>query len=181
MSLPHHNEISCWYDDLSQACPHYTPVKCYSILQFYKLRGKTTIMSVDNLEPIHNLTYAYHAPQENKYYLKHFRDYKYQDLLVNEDEAMNVLRRRVDANLVHLMFTLQNISDMSDMLKKLFRAQFKQEGKLDYRIYLQLLGISIKQEDYKDMGKNLTGYRTVLNMFDRQLADLWGKAKITQK
>jgi hypothetical protein len=137
-------------------------------------------MSIDNLEPIHNLTYAYHAPQENKFFIRHYRDWSYQDLLLNDDEAISILRNRVALELVHVMFTLQNISDISEMLKRIYKAQFKQEGKLGYRIYLELLQASLDYEEYK-YKKNTMGYKTTCNQFDHKLADLWAKAKISQK
>jgi hypothetical protein len=135
-------------------------------------------MSATNLEPIHNLTYAYKAPDEDKFYIKHYRDWSYEEMTKSDDSAIQTLRGRIEGGQVHLMFTLQNIADMADLLKRIYKSQFHKEGKLDYKLFLQLLDVSLKYEDYRDYGKSLTGFRTVCNQFDQQLTELWKKALI---
>jgi len=181
MSLPHHNEIACWYDNLEDAKPHYTAVKCHTILQFFTLKGRSSTLILDNIIPLAGITYVYKPTQEERYFLKRYRNWTYEELLHSQDEAIRIFKRRVELNTVWLMFTLQNISDTSEMLKKVYKTQFKEEGKLDYRLFLQILDMSLRYEDYKLSGQNLTGYRTVCNQFSQKLNELWAKAKLTQK
>ena len=173
MSLPHHNDIACWYNDLSEARPHYTPVKCHHILQFFSLRGRSATISIDNLTPIHGITYCYLV--DGKYFMKHYRGWNFKELN-NEDEALRVLKARIDAKAVWLMFTLQNIADMSEVLKRVYKTQFKADGKLDYHMFIELIDILTKYEQYREDGRNLVGFRTVCNQYDLKIGELWKKA-----
>jgi len=179
MTLPHHKDGFCWYNDLSEAKPHYAPVKCYNILQFFSLRGRSTTISIGNIAPIHGISYCYFA--DGKYFMKHYRGWSYEDLYKSEDEALRILKARIDAKQVWLMFTLQNISDMTEALKRVYKSQFKEEGKLDYKLFIELMDVICKYEEYRDYGKNLTGFKTCCNIFDKKLNELWSKAKLNKK
>ena len=67
------------------------------------------------------------------------------------------------------------------MLERLWNSQFKNQGKLDYRTYTDLLKTSLDYEDYKDYGKALTGFRTVCNQYEKAIREYWNKAYIKAK
>ena len=143
--LPHHNTDFCWYNDLKEPIPHYTPVKVFSILEFYTLKPRASALTHNNIVPIQDVKYAYKAPTEEKYYLKRFRNHTYDEIVSSDDEAIKVLRQRVEAGQVWLMLTLQNISDTTETLKRVWNGHYSEKGKLDYRDFIALLKLSLQQ------------------------------------
>jgi hypothetical protein len=172
----HEDDLSKWAESLEDFKPGLIPVKCWSILMFYQLRGKTTTLLKSNMEPLRYLYYALFSPQENRYYKKLFRAWSLDDLQNNEDTAMSYLRQRVIDNNIWILYTQQQVEDTRAMLSRLYKANITTEGTLDYRLYIQILDISLRLEDYRDTGKTLTGYRTVCNQMDTELRELWAKA-----
>jgi len=179
------DDISQWADDLEGFKPEYLPVKCFSLLCFFQLKGRTTSMVANNLEPIPNLSYTIFVPHENRYYLKEFRGYDLETLyhyrptltFSGEDEGVENLRRYVHDGRVWLLFTHDQVTQICVMLQRLWKSHFAIEGKLDYRTYLELLKSSIDLEDYRDYGKELVGYKTVCAQYERKIRELWDKAK----
>ncbi len=135
-----------------------------------------------NLEPIRYLYYVVFAKAEGRYYMRLSRPYSVDDLYFyysgrgETDEAIENLRRYVMDGNVWLLFTVQQIADTSAMLERLWKAHLSGDGKLDYRIYLQILETSLKFEEYKDASKELTGYKTVCRTYENALLDLWKRA-----
>jgi len=179
------DDISQWADDLEGFKPEYLPVKCFSLLCFFQLKGRTTSMVANNLEPIPNLSYTIFVPHENRYYLKEFRGYDLETLyhyrptltFSGEDEGVENLRRYVHDGRVWLLFTHDQVTQISVMLQRLWKSHFSNDGKVLYRIYLQLMEQSLLRENYIDTAKNLTGYRTGIKLFDEKIRELWDKAK----
>ena len=178
-----------WYENLDEAKEDgYMPVKCLSVLEFYTLKGKTTKLLKENLEPIRYLYYTVYDPNVNLYYVKFSRAYPldvlyfYRKSLTfsGEDEAVQSLRDYVTDGNVTLLLTKQQVTDTSDTLKRLWRANLSGEGKLSYRLYIQLLHESLQYEDYLDYGKNLTGFKTVCNQYEIKIAELWKQASETK-
>jgi hypothetical protein len=62
------------------------------------------------------------------------------------------------------------------MLQRLWKSQFKSTGKLDYRIYIQLLKSSLDYEDYMEYGKALVGYMTVCSQYKKAIMGYWDQA-----
>lgn len=175
--LPHHNENFCWYNALDECKPHYSPVKVKHWLQFFILRPRATILTKDNLMPFHNVAYCYKSPTEEKYYVKRYRDYSYEDLETINGVDVHILRARIDAGHVWLLLTLQNVADVTASLERIYKGHFKTQGKVDYPLYLSLLEASIRLESYKEEAKSLVGFKTVSHQMELALADLWVTAK----
>jgi hypothetical protein len=173
----HNNDGFLWYSNLSEAKPHYTSIPVKTFLQFFILKPRASTLTKENLIPFDDIAYCYKSPQEEKYYVKRSRNYLYEEFLFQDSEEIRILRSRIDAGHVYLLLTLHNIADVSESLKRAYKGQFKQDGKLEYPLYLQLLESSIKFADYKDVGKSLVGYRTVCHSFEVALADMWQTAK----
>jgi hypothetical protein len=175
------SDTSSWALDLSGFQPEYTAVKCSSVLAFYQLRGKTTNLVANNLEPIPNLYYTVYVPHEDRYYYKEFRDYDLDTLYFyrrsltfsGEDQAVFDLTRNVQEGNVHILFTTEQIAEMSSFLIRLYKSHFNNEGKVPYKLYLQLMEESLRREDYADNHKDLTGYRTVLKIYDEKISAIW--------
>jgi hypothetical protein len=183
------DDISSWGITLDDFKPEYTSIKVWNLIQFYTLVGRRTMMIKENLEPLET-KYALHSPQENKYYLKDFRRYNIDDLILRPGKALDLDKTEVciqnfrryftDGNL-YLLFDAKQMDDTKAMLSRLWKAQFTEEGSLSYKIFIELFSESISYEDYRDFGKSLTGFRTVSNQYDTRIKELWAKVKINKK
>lgn len=170
----------------------YVPVKCFSVLAFYTLKGRVTKLLKENLEPIRFLYYTLYDPNVKRYYIRlaapHSVDCLYffrKDITfkVEDDITVDNLRNWVLDGNVTLLYTTDQVKDVSTLLERLWKAQFKTEGKVDYRLYLELLQTSLDAEDYNNVGKHLTGFRTVQNQYNEKIKDIWKRivAKNTSK
>lgn len=171
-------------ESLEDFKPEYTPVKVWSLLQFYRLQGKKTTMILDNFETAEDIKYCVFSPKENRYYFKTYPEditlwqimfYKVNEDNDSYDAFVNDLRRKVESGHVHILFTSEQIEEMSSMLIRLYKSHFNNEGKIPYNIYLQLMEQSLIREKYFDDGKGLTGYRTALKIMDDKIKVIWGK------
>jgi hypothetical protein len=164
-----------------------TPIKVTSLLQFFTLAGKKSVLSKDNLIPIPNLTYVVLAkyPGGDRYFLREFHNYSIDELYFyrqtetfsGQSTAIENLRKYVSDRRVTLLYTSEQVADTQDMLRRLYKAEFKTEGQLDYKLYLTILEQNLLYEDYRDTGKSLTGFKTVCNQFQLRIAELWKSAK----
>lgn len=176
-----------WFLTLDDVKPKYTPIKCWSVLQFYQLIGKRTILSKENLIPIPNLKFVLLSHAENKYYLREYHGWSVDELFFYEqtidfskdDIAVESLRRYVDDRRIWLILTSDQVADISNMLTRLYKANLSGEGKLNYRLYLQIFEESLKLEDYQAQHKNDIGFKTNCKIKQDRLNELWRKqAKI---
>ena len=177
-------------DSLEDFKPDYTPIKAWSVLQLYTLRGKSTNLLEENLIPIKYLYYCVYDANVKRYYKRLARPYSANEVLhpdrptlhfSGDDQAIaNLLRYISDGNLWILM-SIPQVNDVTAMLERLWRANFSEDGKLDYRMYIQILENSLKLEDFKENQKNITGYKTVINQMEITIRDLWVKAYLIKK
>lgn len=179
--LPHHNNNFCWYNNLEECKPHYTAVKVYDFIQFFTLKPRASSLILQNVIPLEGIAYVYKDPMEEKYFLKRFRGWTFEEMVKEDDEAIKILKARIDANAVWLMLTLQNISDTTEMLKRVWGGHYSEKGKLNYTDFIGLLKLSLQYEEYKDTQKSLTGYRTVCNQLEKQIKEIWQKAWDSKK
>ena len=178
------DDISQWSDDLEGFKPEYLPVKVKNILQFFRLIGRRTVLSKNNIEPIPELSYCIFSPKENRYYVKLYRGYSLTQIYFyrkdldfsGEDTAVENLRKYVDDRNVYLLLTNEQIRETSSMLQRIWNANRSDEGTLSYKIYLQILDISLQKEDYAENHRELTGYLTVIKIYEEKIRDLWLKA-----
>lgn len=167
-----------WFDSLEDAKPEYYPIKVTSLLQFYTLKGRTSTICKANVEVIRYLQYCVYASSEKRYYMRLFHAHTLEDLFffVHDDEAMQNLRRYVEDGTVTLLMSKQQVMDTTSLLTRLWSANLTGEGKLDYWIYLQIMENTFLLEDYKSYAREHTGYKTVCNQKELEIADLWRKA-----
>lgn len=173
------DETIQWFDSLEDAKEDgYFPVKVTNLLQFFTFKGKTIKILKENIEPIRYLHYVVYAASDKRYYFKLFRHYLLEDLFffVHDDEAMQNLRRYVNDGTVTLLMSKQQVMDTTALLIRLWSANLIGEGKLDYWIYLQIMENILSLEDYKSYAMGHTGYKTVCNQKELEIADLWRKA-----
>ncbi len=177
---------SKYYENLDESKEEgYIPVRCYSPLQFYTLRGKSSKMIKDNIEPIRYLYYTVYDPNVRLHYIKFFKAYpldvlfwyRRTDTFSGEDQAVESLREYVKDGNVTLMYTRQQISDTTALLMRLYKSNFGKEGKLDFRLYLRILEENLRLEDYISYSKHLTGFHTACSGFEVRIAELWKQAK----
>jgi len=162
-----------------------TPVKVWNLLQFFQLSGRRNVLTKANLIPIPDLRYTV-LNGEKKYYISEFRQNYTVDMVYfyrksmdfsGEDTAIENLRRYVDDRRLWLILTAEQIEQTKSMLARVYKAQFHQEGTLDYKLYIQILELSLKLEDYEDWGKHLTGFKTACKIMLDHILKLWKKAK----
>lgn len=173
-----------YYETLDEAkADGLFPIKVTSLLQFFTLSGKKSIISRENMTPIPDLRYCVFTSAANRYYIREYRGYSISELyfVSLQNEAKHNLRRYVEDGTVTLLMDKDQVADTTDMLKRLWTAKFKTEGKLSYPIYLEIVKAILDLEDYKDYGKSLVGFKTVINQFDLQIKDLWQKASESKR
>jgi len=178
------SDTSTWAESLEGFSPEYTSVKCFSMLMFYTLTGRKTTLVLDNFCPTEDQKYCVYSPKEKRYYFKVYPDiplwlimfYDPNGAFDSYDVFLNDLRRKVDNGHVYLLFTPEQIADTTAMLTRLYKSHFTNEGKLPYKLYLELMEESLRREKYADDGKSLTGYRTCLKLFDERINAIWERA-----
>lgn len=161
----------------------YAPVKCNSVLQFFELEGRKTVMVKENIVPVMHLKYMVLAkyPGGDRFFTRTYHNYSLDELFwyrrsptfSGEDTAIENLRRYITDGRATLLLTKDQVANTSEMLRRIFKSQFKKDGQLDYRVYLKLLDLHLKRDDYMDYGTNLTGYKTVLNQYNVAINELW--------
>ena len=172
------------YSDIEDAKPDYFHVKVWSVVQFYRLVGKKTVIAINNFEPIPELKYALYSPAEQKYYVKDFSDvplgymlyYETQEGWDSYDAFMNSFRRWLADGNLHLLLTQEQVEATTNMLYKMWKSELSGEGKLGYKAYIGIVEESLAYEKYKSEGKSLTGFKTACSMFEDRIANLWKMA-----
>jgi hypothetical protein len=159
----------------------FFPVKCKSVLQFFMLKGRTVVINKENIVPIPDLAYVVKAKTPERYYLRKYHAYdldqlyfyRQSDTFSGQDTAIENLRRYVDDDNVWLLFTKDQSVMITDMLTRVYKSQFKTDGKVPYPIFLELMKESLDLEDYMIYSKHLTGSRTVGKQFEDHINALW--------
>ena len=180
MNLKSQDKIQ-WGESLEDFKPEYTYVQVKSPIECYRLIGKRTTILLDNFEPIPDLHYALYSPQEKRYYLKEFPDlpmwlmlfYKTNEDWDSYDTILNDFRRRVSDGNIFLLLTKDQVADTTEKLVKLYNANLNGDGKLDYRVYIEIVRMSLQYENYVSVSKTLVGFNSVCKGFDEKLAALW--------
>jgi hypothetical protein len=176
----HHEENDIvWADSLDDFKPDYTPIKCWSVLQLFELKGRTTTFVKDNLQYVKYTYYCVYDANVKRYYKRLGRAYSIDELYFykGDDVAIDHLRRYIEDKNVTILMSAQQVESVSECLKRLYKGYFKQDGKLDYRLYIQILDLSLKLEDFTNNSKGVTGYKTAINSMEGQINDLWAKAQ----
>ena len=178
------SDISTYADSLEGFKPEYTAAQCFSMFMFYQLAGRKTTMIVENICPIEDIKYCVYSPKEGRYYLKTFEAVPLELIVFYDpvgnyniwDEYLNNLWRKIDDQNVWVLYTEQQVADISAMLVRLYKSRFNGEGKLPYKLFIRILYESLMYEHYKDYGRELTGYKTVCAQYERKITELWNEA-----
>lgn len=178
-----------WLDSLDDAKTiGYFPIKCTNPLEFFTLRGKTSILTKDNVEPLRYLYYAVYSPQEKRYYqrfhhvysLNQLFFYKQDSTFSGQDESIESLHKYIYDGNLWLLYSKLQVDTTRDVMARIWKANLSTEGDIDFRrfypISLEIMDASLKLEEYKDYAKALTGYRTCINQQEQGLLALWKKA-----
>ena len=175
------NDISSWCDSLTGFEPEYKAVHCTTVLQFFALGGRKTIISKDNLIPIPDIHYTIRSESENRFYFKTYRGFSVDEIYYLRpsltfsppDEEVSTLRGFVADGNVYLLFTPEGVTQMSVMLERIYKANLSGTGKVPYKSWLEILRISLLMEDYKEFYSNGTGFKTQMKVWADELADIW--------
>jgi hypothetical protein len=153
------------------------PLKVISLLCFFRLKGRTSIINMDNIEPLFPVKYLLFSKAENKLYLKDYKGYELKELFdtvySGNDPFINNLAQWVADGNIYLLFDKKGIDDMKTMLQRIWNVRFSDSGKLEYVDFLRLLKSYIDIEEYKDYGKGLPGFKTVCNQYDQTIRTIW--------
>ena len=183
------DDISNWAESLASFEPEYKAVHCTTVLQFFALGGRKTIISKDNLIPIPDIHYTIRSESENRFYFKIYRGFSVDEIYYLRpsltfsppDEEVSALRGFVEDGNVYLLFDSEQIKDTTAMLQRLWKANLKGDGKVPYKSWLEILRISLLMEDYKEFFSNAIGYKTVMKVWADELAELWKNVSLNQK
>jgi hypothetical protein len=160
----------------------YTVIKVWNVLQFFMLKGKATLLKADNLIPFPSLKYLCKGEGDH-YFIREYRGYDLDTLFFyrpsltfsGEDYAVDELRKRVKNGQIWLALTEEQTTEVKNMLERVKNSMINR-GTLRYALFIELLHESIMYEDYKATSSNLTGYKTVCNIYEQKIKDLWRKA-----
>jgi len=173
-----------YFGTLEDVKPELNHIKVGNILQFYTLAGRKTVISKDNVIPIPNLKYCVYTESGKKYYLRDFHPWTLDEFYFyrrtiyfsGEEEAIESLKRYINDDNVHLLMNNGQVQEMSALLKRMWKSQFMGDGKLPYKSWIALLQTSLDYDDYKDFGKDLMGYKTVCNQYEKHIRAIWDEA-----
>lgn len=168
-----------FFATLADCKPEYTPIKCWSLLQFFTLESRKTVLEKGNLIPIGDLKYMVRCKSPERFLVYDYRGYSVDDMFFyysrhgNTDEAIENLMRYVTDGNVYLLFTGKDVTDTKAMLQRVYKSRYKDEGKLEYKDFIPLLTESIRYEDYQYYCKSHPGFNTVCNLFEQRIDELW--------
>jgi hypothetical protein len=181
----HSDENFTWYDSPEDVKPELFPVKAVSLLSFFRLKGRTSIITIENIEPLAPINYLLFSPQENRYYLKEYRGYGLKEirdrLYDGSDPFINGLDGFIRNGDIYLLFDKDSVSEMTSQLQRTYNAHFTDKGKLTYSVFLELMELIVKYEEYKAEGREWTGYKTVLHSMETSINELWEKAYASKR
>jgi hypothetical protein len=157
--------------------------------KYYNIPDKLSELTKANLLPTPFLHYCVLGSDGRYYFRLKYQMYSVDELFFyrktdtfsGQDTAIENLREYVASGSLYILYTQQQVESVSECLKRLYKSYFNTEGKLDYRLYIKILEISLKLEDFRDNQKMVTGYKTAINQMETQIRDLWAKALIPKK
>ena len=62
------------------------------------------------------------------------------------------------------------------MLERIYKSHFNNDGKVPYKVFIQIMDESLRKEDYMEHNSSLTGYRTVVKMYQERIEALFNQA-----
>ena len=167
----------------------FTPIKATSMLSFFKISDKCRVVSKENIIPFPDLQYLIYCKAEGRYYLKRYRNYDIDDTFFYyqrkgnvKEELESLFMYIADGNL-YLLFTAQDLLDIKDMMVRCYKQMFKNEPPTERwsSIFYEIMREILRYDEYKDIGKELTGYKTVCNQFETRIAELWMSVNLKTK
>jgi hypothetical protein len=176
-------DISKYYASLEDAREDYAVVKCWSVVQFYTIIGRKSVIIKENFTPITYVLYVIFSPAENKYYLRSFRNipiddlyfYEFDNKLNFEDTSIEQLRRYVYDGNVYLLLRAEQVESTKQMLARISKANLTTGKVIKYKDFILLCDISLKREYHNEYNKSKDGFKTELNILDSQIANIWQK------
>jgi len=167
-----------WFDTLEDCKPEYYPIKVTTPLMFYTLKGRTSIITKANIEPLRYVHYVVYAKSENRYYYRFWKMATLDDFYGYQSDDQNVvdLRRYISDGNLYLLFTQSQINDNISMLQRAWKGYLTGDGQLDYKMFLRLVEAILRYEELRDTQKNITGYKTACSIQEKGITDLWLEA-----
>jgi hypothetical protein len=170
-----------YYESLDEAkADGHILIPCNHVLQFFKIKDRRTILEKNNLIPIPNLQYLLNSKQENRFYVKNYPGYSvdeiffyYKDKNAEVNESIESLMNQVSAGNITLLFNKDMVTDMKSMLLRIWKSKYTTEGTLKYEDYIPVLSEILRFEDFKDNQNGVTGYKTVCEMFNVRINEMW--------
>lgn len=176
---------SQWYDTLDEAkADGYVLIPCTHVLQFFTLEGRKTILKKGNLIPIPGLKFL--LKSEGKFYYKTYPGYSvdemffhYRDKNAQVNESIETLMTQVSSGVITLLFYKDLVEDTKAMLLKVYKSNYKDgQGTMKYKDYIELLDEVLKYNEYREYGRELTGYKTVCSQFVVRITDMWHEIRM---
>ena len=157
----------------------YYAIPVTHFLSFFRLKGRTSIISIENLKSYCG-DYLLYSPQEKRYYIKEYHGYLYNEFMdlvySGVDIFINNLSNYIANGHIWLLYNGDMVKEMKAMLGRVYKTHFTGEGMLSYKLFIQILDLTVKLEEYKDYGRGLTGTKTIQNQLQSQINELWNIA-----
>jgi len=175
-----------YFNNLKDCKPEFVPIKVWSLLQFFTLAGRRTSLLKENLSPLDCQYVVLTKTDPPKYYLRSSRKYDVDSLFFfrntldfsGNSESIDTFRRYIFDDRVWLLMTEEQVADTKKMLERICKGGVNGEASLSYKMYLEILERELKLADYKDYGKNHTGFRTCVKIQEDAIRELWKQCLI---
>lgn len=159
-----------------------TPIKVWSPLQFFTLRGKTSKLAKENLIPLEVEYVVLTHAEIDRYYLRKYRGYSIDQFYFmrrdldfsGSDETIDSMHRYIYDDRVWILMTKEMVEETKKMLERVYKAN-KREGDpcLSYKTFIDLMEKELRLEDYRDYGRPLPGFRTACMLQETAIRDIW--------
>jgi len=159
-----------------------TPIAVKSPIQFMTLVGKRTTLLKENLTPLEcDYVILAKTAEYERYYLRKTRGWTVDEIYFNrrtltfsgDDETIEGLHRYIYDDRTWLLYTPEMVEETKKMLARVLKGNINGEGKLKYTTFIDILERSIRLEDYKDIQKGITGFKTACHLQEEAIRDLF--------
>ena len=160
-------DIIQWVDSLADpSLEGYTPFRINHYIEMYCLEGKKSMISPDSIIFRNNILYAIYSPVEARYYLRHTKP------LLEGESVSDRLKTYIKDKNMWLMFTADDIEDMDATLRRLHKYYYKEDGKMDYRVYVRLIITTLAKDSFVRSNRSMSGYKSGVAEYDRKIKQI---------
>ena len=144
----------------------YTPFKIHHVMELYKIEGKKSLISTESVVFRENLKYCVYSPVEQRYYLRHTK------LPLERESVSERLSGHIKDKNTWVLFSGEDIEDMDSLLRRLHKFYYKEEGKMDYKVYIRLMITVLAKEKFINFNRSSLAYKSTVAQYDRLIKEI---------